>query len=154
MQLGSTSLTKVPFHICGVQTPQMWKPESHPAVGALKKASKLFCKDVGKGADSRSSCNHWYRNIIKNSNKGLGEISDLLFPTLRRQGARGRWVSVSSRPVWFISEVPGQPGLHSETVSKTKTKTKEGRGRGLQKEDARLERINENRQNYSVTKSQ
>jgi hypothetical protein len=33
--------------------------------------------------------------------------------------------SLSSRPAWSTEQVPGQPGLHKETMhQKTKTKTK------------------------------
>ena len=39
------------------------------------------------------------------------------------QGGRGRWISMSSRPVWFTEWVPGQPEIHRETLSR-KTKTK------------------------------
>ena len=37
-------------------------------------------------------------------------------------GGRGRWISVSLRPASSTEGVPGQPGLHRETLSlKTKT---------------------------------
>ena len=36
--------------------------------------------------------------------------------TNRAVGGRGRRISVSSRLAWSTQLVPGQPGLHSETV--------------------------------------
>jgi hypothetical protein len=52
---------------------------------------------------------------------------------------RDRWISVSSRLVWSTEQVPGQPGVHRETLSR---KTKGGgeeeggkeRGRGREGE--------------------
>jgi hypothetical protein len=41
----------------------------------------------------------------------------------QHSGSRGQWISVSLRPVWSTEQVPGQPGLHRETLSQ-KTKTK------------------------------
>lgn len=32
---------------------------------------------------------------------------------------RGRWIPVSSRPIWSTKEVAGQPGLHREALSQT-----------------------------------
>ena len=32
-------------------------------------------------------------------------------------GGRGRWMLVSTRPAWSTWRVPGQPGLHSHSVS-------------------------------------
>jgi hypothetical protein len=34
----------------------------------------------------------------------------------QHMGGRSRWISVSSRPAWFIKQVPRQPGLHRETL--------------------------------------
>ena len=40
------------------------------------------------------------------------------------EGGRGRRISVSSRPAWSTKWVPGQPGLHRQTLSqKTKSET-------------------------------
>jgi hypothetical protein len=30
---------------------------------------------------------------------------------------RGRWISVSLRPVWFTEQVPGHPRQHRDTLS-------------------------------------
>ena len=38
------------------------------------------------------------------------------------QGGRGRWISVSLRPAWYTVEVPGQSGLHRETLAQKQTK--------------------------------
>jgi hypothetical protein len=64
--------------------------------------------------------------------------------------AAGR--SLSSRPAWFTKQVPGQPGLHRETLfqkkkkknkNKTKTKTKQNKTKQnkTQKEQAQESRV-------------
>jgi hypothetical protein len=43
--------------------------------------------------------------------------------SINHSGGRGRWISVSLRSAWSTKQVPGQPGLHRETLSwKTKKK--------------------------------
>jgi hypothetical protein len=41
-------------------------------------------------------------------------------------GGRVRQISVSWRPAWSTESVPGQPGLHRETLSQKKKKKPEG----------------------------
>ena len=53
-------------------------------------------------------------------------VAHALIPALGKEEAGG---SQSLRPTWFTERVPGQPGLHEETLSqKTKTKRKEKNG--------------------------
>ena len=44
-------------------------------------------------------------------------------PLIPIQGSSAR-KSLSSSPAWFTEQVPGQTGLHRETVLKSKTKSK------------------------------
>jgi hypothetical protein len=43
-------------------------------------------------------------------------------------GARGRRISVSSRPVWSIEQVPGQPEIHKEKPCDKSKEKKRGAG--------------------------
>jgi len=55
-------------------------------------------------------------------------------------GGRDKWISVSLRPAWSTQQVPGQPGIYSETiltyslVKKKKKKTQPTNPKSLLKE--------------------
>jgi hypothetical protein len=42
----------------------------------------------------------------------------------QHSGSRGKWISVNLKPAWSTDQIPGQPGLHSDTLFlKNKNKT-------------------------------
>jgi hypothetical protein len=47
-----------------------------------------------------------------------------LIPALGWACGSDRWIFVSSRPAWSTEQVPGQLGLHKETLSKNKNQIK------------------------------
>jgi hypothetical protein len=68
--------------------------------------------------------------MFKRSQKS-GMVAHAFNPSTREAEA-GRFLS--SRPAWSTERVPGQPGLHRETLSqKTKAKTKTNKQTNKQK---------------------
>ena len=73
--------------------------------------------------------------------------------------AAGR--SLSSRPAWFTKQVPGQPGLHRETLfqkkkkkkkNKTKTKKKQNKTKQKKKKTKTKQKQKQNKTKQNKTK--
>jgi hypothetical protein len=68
-----------------------------------------------------------FHSVIKTKNIGLGVVAHSFNPSTREAEAEAGGF-LSSRPAWSTEWVPGQPGLHRETLSqktkKNKKKTK------------------------------
>jgi hypothetical protein len=67
-----------------------------------------------KGKLSGHSSLHGF-SLLKSEEVGRCR-STALIPALGREKRAG--CLVSSKPVWSIEQVPGQPGLHGETLSR------------------------------------
>jgi hypothetical protein len=113
----------------------MWGEVAQPCNSASgRQRQEDHCK-VEAGLQNKCQA-YTVRTCLKKEKEKPGVVAHAFNPSTREAEAGG---FLSSRPAWSTKWVPGQPGLHRETLSR-KTKKKE-------KEEGRRQRMKEGQAN-------
>lgn len=92
-----------------------------PLTTDIEPPCALYRKFLQRGYVKHRSCQAVVKTTFNASTQGRGR--GRIRGKIRGRG-RGRQIFVNSRPTWSIGQVPGQPGLHRETLSRKKSKIK------------------------------